>query len=59
LQKWKDILWAKFGVCHDLSMLVWVHLGGKKKVHQFAIVLHMEGQFGIQVIEKVVFVAQG
>jgi hypothetical protein len=48
-----------FGICHDLSMLVWVHLGVKKKMDQFAIVMHMEGQFGVRVIEKVVFVAKG
>jgi hypothetical protein len=40
-------------------MLVWVHLGAKKKLDQFAIVMHMEGQFGVLVIEKVVFVAKG
>jgi hypothetical protein len=33
--------------------------GVKKNLDQFAIVLHMEGQFGIRVIEKVVFVAKG
>jgi hypothetical protein len=36
-------------------MLVWLHLGVKKKLDQFAIVVHMEGQFGVRVIEKVVF----
>jgi hypothetical protein len=40
-------------------MFVWVHLGMKKKLDRFAIVVHMEGQFEVQVIEKVVFVAKG
>jgi hypothetical protein len=32
---------------------------GEENLDQFAIVLHMEGQSGVQVIEKVVFVAKG
>lgn len=36
-------------------MLVWVHLGVKKKMDQFAIVLHMEANLEYELLKKLFF----